>query len=97
LGDVDETQFLKCIIDENRRAIVRQLAEGPMAVGEIAEGLGMEQSLCSHHLAKLRTCGLVEAEKRGKSVYYKISDDRIFGLMEHLSDVSGCVGQCECD
>ena len=94
---MDETLFLKCIIDENRRAIVRQLERGEMSVGDIAGRLGMEQSLCSHHLAKLRNCGLVEAEQRGKSVFYRISDPRITELMEQLSDVSGCIGQCECD
>jgi ArsR family transcriptional regulator len=94
---MEETVFLKCIIDENRRAIVRQLEGGEMAVGDIAGRLGMEQSLCSHHLAKLRNCGLVEAEQRGKSVYYRISDPRIHQLLEQLSDVSGSVGQCECD
>ena len=94
---MDETLFLKCIIDENRRAIVRQLEGGEMAAGEIAERLGMEQSLCSHHLAKLRNCGLVEAEQRGKSVFYRISDGRILDLMEQLTEVSGCIGQCECD
>jgi DNA-binding transcriptional ArsR family regulator len=94
---MEETLFLKCIIDENRRAIVRQLEDGEMAVGDIAERLEMEQSLCSHHLAKLRNCGLVEAEQRGKSVFYRISDPRILRLMEQLRDVSGCVGECGCD
>ena len=94
---MDETLFLKCIIDENRRAIVRQLAGGEMAAGDIAQRLGMEQSLCSHHLAKLRNCGLVEAEQRGKSVFYSISDPRILQLMEQLNEVSACVGECGCD
>ena len=31
---MDETLFLKCIIDENRRAIVRQLEGGEMAALE---------------------------------------------------------------
>lgn len=94
---MDETVFLKCIIDENRRAILRQLEGGEMSVGDIAQLLGMEQSLCSHHLAKLRGCGLVEAQHRGKSVYYQITDARIHRLMDQLSDISGCVGNCECD
>lgn len=94
---MDETLFLKCIIDENRRAIVRQLADGDMAAGDIAEGLGMEQSLCSHHLAKLRNCGLVIAEQCGRSVHYRLSDPRIIGLMGQLDQVSSCIGVCECD
>jgi ArsR family transcriptional regulator len=94
---MDETMFLKCIIDENRRAIIRQLEGGEMSAGDLAGRLGMEQSLCSHHLAKLRNCGLLEAEQRGKSVFYTISDPRILQLLEQLNDVSGCIGQCECD
>jgi ArsR family transcriptional regulator len=94
---MDETLFLKCIIDENRRAIVRELEGGEMAAGDIAQRLSMEQSLCSHHLAKLRNCGLVEADQRGKSVYYRLSDPRIVELMGRLSEVSGCIGEGGCD
>ena len=94
---MDETLFLKCIIDENRRAIIRQLEGGKMSVGDIAESLKMEQSLCSHHLAKLRNCGLLESEQRGKSVFYWISDDRILALLDQLNDVSGLLGDLECD
>jgi DNA-binding transcriptional ArsR family regulator len=94
---LDETLFLKCIIDENRRAIVRQLEDGEMAAGDIAERLGMEQSLCSHHLAKLRNCGLVTAEQRGKSVYYRLSDPRIVELMGQLDEVSSCIGERGCE
>jgi DNA-binding transcriptional ArsR family regulator len=94
---LDETLFLKCIIDENRRAIVRQLEDGEMAAGDIAERLGMEQSLCSHHLAKLRNCGLVAAEQRGKSVFYRLSDPRIMELMEQLDEVSSCIGERGCE
>jgi len=94
---MEETLFLKCIIDENRRAIVRQLEAGEMAVGEIADRLGMEQSLCSHHLAKLRNCGLVAAEQRGRSVFYRLSDPRIVQLMGQLQEVSRCIGGCGCD
>ena len=94
---MDETLFLKCIIDDNRRAIVRQLEGGEMAAGDIAERLGMEQSLCSHHLAKLRNCGLVVAEQRGKSVYYRLSDPRIMELMGQLGEVSSCIGEGGCD
>ncbi len=94
---MDETLFLKCIIDENRRAIVRHLEGGEMAAGDIADSLGMEQSLCSHHLAKLRNCGLVLTEQRGKSVYYRLSDPRIVELMGQLDEVSACLGECGCD
>ena len=89
---MDETTFLKCLIDENRRAILRALEGGEKSAGEIAEELGMEQSLCSHHLAKLRNCGLVRTEQRGRSVIYSIADDSLLPLLEDLQRVSTCIG-----
>ena len=88
---MDENTFLKCLIDENRRAILRVLEDGEMPVGEIAHQLGMEQSLCSHHLAKLRNCGLVNAEQRGKSVYYSLADDKLTSLLTDIQQVSCCI------
>lgn len=88
---MEETQFLKCLIDDNRRAILRLLQEGERPVGEIAEQLGMEQSLCSHHLARLRTCGLVVPEQRGRSVVYRIVDPSISEVLSRIKEVSGCI------
>jgi DNA-binding transcriptional ArsR family regulator len=34
----------------------------------------VSQSLLSHHLADLRGAGLVESEKRGLKVYYKLTE-----------------------
>ena len=89
---MDETTFLKCLIDENRRAILRVLEGGERSAGEIADELGMEQSLCSHHLAKLRNCGLVRADQRGRSVIYTIAEDSLPPLLENLQRVSTCIG-----
>jgi len=89
---MDETTFLKCLIDENRRAILRVLEGGERSAGEIAEELGMEQSLCSHHLAKLRNCGLVGADQRGRSVIYSIAEDSLPPLLENLLRVSTRIG-----
>jgi ArsR family transcriptional regulator len=64
---------LKILADETRLAVVEQLLEGPKHVGEMNQVLGIEQSLLSHHLKVLRESGLVESERDGKSVLYRLS------------------------
>jgi ArsR family transcriptional regulator, lead/cadmium/zinc/bismuth-responsive transcriptional repressor len=74
--------------DHSRLRIVLQCLEGPTAVGEIAERLGLSPSLVSHHLRLLRAARIVRAEREGKHVYYSAADAHISGvlrdMMEHL-------------
>jgi ArsR family transcriptional regulator len=65
--------MLKVLADETRLAVVEQLLDGPKHVGEINEQLGVEQSLLSHHLKVLREAGMVEAERDGKAVLYRLT------------------------
>jgi ArsR family transcriptional regulator len=65
--------MLKVLADETRLAVVEQLLAGPKHVGQINERLRVEQSLLSHHLKVLRDAGLVEAERDGKAVLYRLT------------------------
>jgi ArsR family transcriptional regulator, nickel/cobalt-responsive transcriptional repressor len=65
--------LLKVLADETRLAVVRQLLEGPRHVGELNAQLGLEQSLLSHHLRILRDVGLVQSERDGKAVLYRLA------------------------
>ncbi len=64
---------LKILADSTRLAILRVLMSGPKHVGEINEVLGIEPTLLSHHLRVLREAELVEAERDGKAVLYRIA------------------------
>lgn len=65
--------LLKVLADETRLNVVRQLFSGPKNVGEINLELQVEQTLLSHHLKVLREAGIVEAERDGKAVVYRLS------------------------
>jgi ArsR family transcriptional regulator len=41
-------------------------------VGELVRLLGLDQSTVSKHLAVLRNAGVVEDERRGNAVYYRL-------------------------
>ena len=70
--------FFSSLSDRTRLTIVLYLMEkGSATVQELSEGLGKSQSLISHHLACLKSCGVVKMEKKGKFSYYYIADEDV--------------------
>lgn len=59
----------KALGDETRLRILRRLAEGPAALHELAELLGLAKSTVHGHLLVLRTGGLVVADVAKKTGY----------------------------
>lgn len=84
--------------DTSRLKILETLRQGPKLVGEIVSATGLSQSNVSNHLGCLRSCGLVSAEKKGRYVTYRLSDDRVGDLLSLaetlLADVARGVYQC---
>jgi DNA-binding transcriptional ArsR family regulator len=58
-----------------RRWIVRRLADGPVAVHEIAAGLPISRPAVSRHLRVLGEAGLVRYEAVGNAHYFHLRPD----------------------
>ncbi len=71
----------KAIGDPNRLRILHGLLQGPLCVCEVGDSLMMAQSTLSSHLQVLRESGLVEDDRSGKWVVYRIAP----GALEVLS------------
>ena len=52
---------------------------------EIAEALGLKPNTLSHHLADLTASGLVQVERRGRSLYYSVDLDTTEALVGYLA------------
>lgn len=52
---------------------------------EIAAALGLKQNTLSHHLADLTASGLVQVERRGRSLLYSVDLDVTEGLIGYLA------------
>lgn len=65
-------EVFKALGHPTRLWIVRSLAKKEMCVCDFVEGTGEEFSAVSQHLNVLKRVHVVEAEKRGKHVYYKL-------------------------
>lgn len=69
-----QAEVLKTLANPRRLEIVHRLAQGPCEVGRLAEELGVSQPNVSQHLAILRGAGLVDAERDGREVRYRLTD-----------------------
>jgi ArsR family transcriptional regulator, cadmium/lead-responsive transcriptional repressor len=69
------------LADHSRLAILRELERGERRVGDLVSSSGLTQSNVSKHLACLWDCGLVERERRGREIHYRL----IAGIAELLA------------
>jgi DNA-binding transcriptional ArsR family regulator len=76
--------FLRTLANENRLMILCVLAEGEMAVGELARRLGITHSNASQHLFRLKSEGLVEARRDGQTVYYSVASQDVLPIIAQL-------------
>ncbi len=83
----DLTSIFKLLSDPSRIRILSVLSRRKsLSVGSIANLLGMEISLVSHHLSTLKTPGFVKPRKEGKQVFYSIEDDCIIDILQRAHD-----------
>ena len=69
---VDVAVF-RALGDVNRLRVLQLLFDGELCVCQVEKLLDMSQPNVSRHLHKLRTAGLVEADRRGQWTYYRLS------------------------
>jgi len=73
---------LKALAHPDRLLILELLAKERMCVGDIAEHLGIKQSITSQHLALMKDKGVLKCEKEGAKVYYSINNPNAVRLLE---------------
>jgi ArsR family transcriptional regulator len=82
-----QTTVLRALASPHRLRIIRLLGGRPMEVHELALALSIGQAPVSQHLAALRSVGLVEATRDGRSVRYELADPEILTACDVMRDV----------
>lgn len=63
----------KALSHPARRRIIEMLRAGPLASGEIAQAFDMAWPSITGHLTALKEAGLVETERDGASIRYRLN------------------------
>ena len=87
------SRFFRVLGDPTRLRIVEALLEHERTVSELVELIGAPQSRISNHLACLRWCRFVESERLGRTVAYRIADERVAALI----DLAVSLAEPNCD
>jgi ArsR family transcriptional regulator, virulence genes transcriptional regulator len=87
--DIDELQasMLRSLASAHRLRILHLLGVHPSEVNEIARELCLSQAAASQHLAALRSIGLVEAVRDGRTVEYRLADPQVLAACELMRSV----------
>ena len=67
-----QARILKALAHPTRLFIVDELARGERCVCELTDMVGVEMPTVSRHLSQLKAAGILEDEKRGSQVFYRL-------------------------
>jgi ArsR family transcriptional regulator len=87
--DIDELQasMLRSLASTHRLRILHLLGVRSREVNEVARELDMSQAATSQHLGAMRSVGLVEALRDGRTVSYRLSDPEILDACQLMRAV----------
>jgi DNA-binding transcriptional ArsR family regulator len=85
LGTAD---VLSALASPHRVEIIRLLDHRELDVGELASVLGISMANTSHHLARLRTAGLVASRREGTRVFNRLVTHDVAALVRAACDVA---------
>ena len=80
----EASEFLKSLASPVRLRILCSIIGNEASVGELAEQLGVRQSVASQHLALLRKDGLVKTRRDGQTIWYALADERVVHVIDVL-------------
>ena len=80
------SQVLKALSDPTRRRVLQLLREREMSAGELAGHFALSKPTLSGHFAVLREAGLVDVQREGTSLIYRLNtsvlEDALTALMD---------------
>src|SRR6478752_3303468 len=82
-----QAQVLRTLSSPRRLEILHRIAAGPCEVGRLAAAMGISQPNVSQHLAVLKAAGLVEADREGREVRYRLTDPDVMVACELMRGV----------
>ena len=83
------SSVFKALADPTRRSVLQLLRRRPMTAGELAEHFDVTKPTMSAHFNVLLSAGLIEADKQGRTITYRL---RMSVLEDALLGFAGTVG-----
>lgn len=82
-----QAQVLKALAHPSRLLMVEELSHGERCVCELAGMVGAQMPTVSRHLAQLKNAGIVEDDKRGAQVFYRLRTPCVMNFFQCVTSV----------
>jgi ArsR family transcriptional regulator len=82
-----QSEIIKSLAHPTRLFLLDELSRGERAVQDLTEMVGVEMPTVSRHLSLLKSAGILEAEKRGAQVFYRIKARCALNVFHCMSDI----------
>ncbi|QJW49355.1 winged helix-turn-helix transcriptional regulator [bacterium BFN5] len=79
-----KSELLKAMAHPVRLCIIRGLINNQCNVTKMQECLNLPQSTVSQHLGKLKAAGIIEGERNGLEVCYKVVNPQVINIVNQL-------------
>ncbi len=83
-----QAQVLKALAHPSRLLMVEALSKGERCVCELTALVGAQMATVSRHLSQLKHAGIVEDDKRGAQVFYRLRTPCVMNFFACIGDVS---------
>ena len=80
-------RIIKAMAHPSRLFIVDELSHGERCVCELTEMIGVDMSTVSRHLSILKNAGIVDDDKRGSTVYYRLKVPCVLDFVKCVESV----------
>lgn len=98
MEDTDVVKALAALAQANRLQVFRSLVvagEQGATPGQISEYLGVPNATLSFHLKELMNAGLINQERSGRHLIYRVEFTRMNGVLAYLTE-NCCQGAQAC-
>jgi DNA-binding transcriptional ArsR family regulator len=81
-------KVFKALADPTRRRVLELLRAGSLTAGELSASFPVSKPTMSAHFSVLQEAGLIEAEKSGREIFYRLRmsvlEEALLGFAEAL-------------
>ena len=83
----ERARVVKAMAHPSRLLMIDELSRGERCVCDLRDLVGHDMSTVSKHLAVLKNVGIVEDERRGKQVYYRLKVPCVLSFFQCIESV----------
>jgi DNA-binding transcriptional ArsR family regulator len=78
----EAAECLRTLAHPHRLRMVQMLLRVEHTVGELAEACGIPSHMASEHLGRMKDRGLLQVERRGRKMYYRVAEEGLSGILD---------------